>query len=83
MFFNEKNYQEALSIFRKIVGKFKDQEIAQLVYIDMGNAYLNLLLFDKAKKVWKDFLAQYPQSQYGASVTLYLGGICEKEEKLH
>ena len=27
-----------------------------------------------------DFLARYPHSQYAASVVLYLGGACEKEE---
>ena len=36
--------------------------------------------FDRAKKVWKDFLSRYPHSQYTASVVLYLGGLSEKEE---
>ena len=52
----------------------------ELVYIDIGNAYLNLSLFDQAKQTWEEFLTKFPKSQYAASVALHLGSVYEKEE---
>ena len=79
-FFNEKNYDRALGIFRQIASESKDNRVKELVYIDMGNAYLNLSKTEEARKVWEDFLKQFPKSQYGRSVALYLGGIYESNK---
>ncbi|MCM8786601.1 MAG: tetratricopeptide repeat protein [Candidatus Omnitrophica bacterium] len=80
-FFNKKEYKKAIEIFSNILSKFSNnKEIVELVYIDMGNAYLNLSLYDEAKKLWETFLSKFPTSNYAGYIALYLGGLCEKEQ---
>ncbi|MCK4810242.1 MAG: tetratricopeptide repeat protein [Candidatus Omnitrophica bacterium] len=77
-FFNQGRYQEALEIFISITNESKDRKIQELVNIDKAYAYLNLSEFDKAKEMFKEFIRNFPYSDYIPSVLLNLGALCEK-----
>ncbi|MBD3245895.1 MAG: tetratricopeptide repeat protein [Candidatus Omnitrophica bacterium] len=78
-FFNEGLYERAIGVFEECLEKCRYPRLGELMYIDLGNAYLHLGKKKQAEETWGQLITRYPRSQYVPTVMLSIGGLQEQQ----
>lgn len=63
MYFENKQYKDALKIFLKLVDKIPNDRKDPIIYEHLGNTFFNLGMLEKAKNAWNDSILLDPTNE--------------------
>ncbi len=80
--YNSSQYDEALTIFNRIIEKYGYNPKTTISYIFAGKSYLDQKNYDSAEKTLNEFLTRFPESGYRDEAELALSK-CYLEQNLY